>query len=210
MRVRIPAMFQGIQLRFMLLFFCTFAFGCGEEPKGPRLSREPVSVRGWVGELDAGHDLFSTLEPNTANAMRKATLLGQATISVENSPFSSGGIGENGSFIILDVPPGNVTIVFQVPGIDESKLTLENLPGNSDVLLPALHVGKTTTALLHAKDAIVRVPSDEKKRRPLPNVNVKASGQPIPAFAVPMEELEDRREYPEPPNGLPKVLGIVR
>src|SRR6476659_7816647 len=85
--------------------------GCGKpQSKYAVVSKEPVSVRGWVLDVEGsgGGDNapFRTVETEAA---RKMQLFQSMNIWVEGAPYISGGLAENGSFILLDVPPGNVT-----------------------------------------------------------------------------------------------------
>src|SRR5712691_7349678 len=110
---------------------------CGpSEPVGPLLSKEPISVRGWIVDVEgAASSSYQTVE---TEAFRKSQLFQTMNVWVDNAPFVSGGVAETGAFLLLDVPPGNVTVVFSTAGAPAAKLVLQNIPGNADVFVPAI------------------------------------------------------------------------
>ncbi|HWW61733.1 MAG TPA: hypothetical protein VN181_10235, partial [Thermoanaerobaculia bacterium] len=79
--------------------FLALSCGGGEAP-GSRVAREPVSVRGWIADVKGSTRAES---PEIAIALRQQ-MFAATTVWVENAPYASGGVAENGSFIILDVP----------------------------------------------------------------------------------------------------------
>src|ERR1043165_5328907 len=107
--------------------------GCGgEKPNTPQVSKDPISVRGWLLDVEGSASPIRTAETEAA---RKAHLFQATYVEVVNAPYVSGGIAENGSFLLLDVPPGKVTIVFSAPGAQSAKLEIDNVPGNADIFL---------------------------------------------------------------------------
>jgi hypothetical protein len=171
------------------------------------LSKEPLSVRGWIAEVDnAGPgDRFRTVE--TENARRAAAF--QATnIWVDNAPYASGGVAENGAFILLDVPPGNPKIGLQVPNMPQVALPLENVPGNADVFVPGLIVKAGGVTVENPKAIQVRVAAKVSKPEPS-GVTARVAGVTVPVTRVPINSLIDRHDYPTPPgNAAP--LATVR
>src|SRR5207244_1505320 len=119
----------------LTLILLTLA-ACRPEPGTPVVSKEPISVRGWIGDIERPESAtFKTVETEAA---RKAQLFQSTNIWMDQAPYVSGGVAETGAFILLDVPPGNSTIEFAPPGGPISRLRMENVPGNADVFLPGL------------------------------------------------------------------------
>ena len=162
------------------------------------LSREPISVRGWIADVETpSNGTFHTVETEAA---RRAHLFQSANIWVENNPYVSGGIAESGAFLLLDVPPGNVTITISAPGAPASHLVLQNVPGNADVLIPALLLKVNGVDLLQPDAIRVRLGAKIAKAHPTGRTAIVA-GKPVPILEVPIGELVDRRDYPNPPAG---------
>jgi hypothetical protein len=163
------------------------------------LSMQPISVRGWIADVETpSNDAFRTIETEAA---RRAQIFQSTNIWVDNAPYVSGGVAENGSFILLDVPPGNVTIIFSAPGAPASHLVLQNVPGNADVLVPALLLKANGVDLPHPDQVRVRLGAKIAKPRPTGR-NAIVAGKPVPILEVPIGELVDRRDYPNPPGTL--------
>src|SRR2546423_1768596 len=134
-------------MKRLALFFALSALACGgAEPGGPTLSKEPISVRGWILDVDSGSapTSFKTVETEMA---RKASIFAQANVYVENAPYVSGGVDEHGAFVLLDVPPGKSEIVFSAPGAPNARLLLDKVPGNADVVIPGLVLKPNGVAL---------------------------------------------------------------
>jgi hypothetical protein len=175
---------------------------CGGESKetgGPRMSRQPVSVRGWIADVEgaAATNTFRTVETESS---RRIQLFQNTSVWVENAPFVSGGVAETGAFIVLDVPPGNVTISFNAPGAETARLVLQNIPGNADVFIPGLILTKNGTSVEDPKGIRVRLASKVAKTTPT-NLTATVAGAPVPVVEVPLGAMEDRRNYPDPPVG---------
>ncbi len=169
------------------------------------LSKEPLSVRGWIADVDSGDaPTFRTVETESA---RRIQIFQSTNVWIDNAPFVSGGIAENGAFVLLDVPPGNVAIRFAAPGIPHTTLVLEAIPGNADVLIPSL-VLSAKGALAGRPDAIrIRVPAKVTKPRTTAQI-ARVAGQNVPIQEVPARAMTDRRDYPIPPGFKP--VAVVR
>jgi len=172
---------------------------CGPAKKVPQVSNDPVSVRGWIVDLEGAAESgnFRTVETEAARKMR----LYQSTyVEVENAPYVSGGVAETtGAFLLLDVPPGNVTITFTVPGAATSKLVMQGIPGNADVYLPALLLKKDGVAFTEPEKVQVRVAASISKP-PADGAVAVINGLKVPVMATPIGQLTERHDYPTPPT----------
>ena len=172
-----------------------FVIGCGGgSEKGPGgISREPVSVRGWIVDVERPGEPgnFKTVETEAA---RRIEMFQQTSVWIDGAPFVSGGVGETGSFVLLDVPPGDVTISFSAPGVQNCKLVLKNAPGNSDIFIPGLLLTTTNAKLTQPEDVKVRVAGTQN--RPTGRT-ASVAGQNIPVTEVPLNAMMDRRDYPD-------------
>src|SRR5207253_6240693 len=192
--------------RAAVVLMILFAACGGSEPNTPRVSKEPISVRGWIVDVEGSpHASVQTVE---TDSVRRLELFQSTTVWVDNAPYVSGGVGPNGSFLLLDVPPGDVTITFTAPGAPAAKLKLQKIPGNADVFVPAILLKKDSVALLDPKSLKVRVAM--KIDRPAPNgVTTVVAGFPVPVMNTPIAQMNDRHDYPNPPNA-PTPLATVR
>jgi len=187
------------KLRLLITLTLVIAACGGSDPNGPRVSKEPISVRGWIVDV-AGSPKASFQTPET-EVVRRTQLFQSIGVWVDNAPFVSGGIAENGSFILLDVPPGNTTITFTPPGAAGARLILENIPGNADVLIPAMLLKGDTVALLDPRNVKVRLVA--RVDRPTPaGVTARVAGLAVPVLNMPIAAMTDRHDYPNPPAGL--------
>jgi len=166
--------------------------------EGPIMSRTPVSVRGWLQDIEmpAKEGSFKVRDAGT-ETVRKVELFKQTTLYVENAPFVSGAFGENGAFILLDVPPGDITISFQRPGVPDVKLTLQHVPASADVLLPGLIIRNGAIDLLDPGKVEARLASTTGTARSL-NSSIIVAGHKVPLREVPLNDMMGRREYPTP------------
>ncbi|HXH39461.1 MAG TPA: hypothetical protein VNN08_12600, partial [Thermoanaerobaculia bacterium] len=139
---------------------------------------------------------------------RKQELFRGTNVWIENAPYVSGGVAETGSFLLLDVPPGNVTITFSAPGVPASRLVLGQIPGNADVLVPAIMLKRDTVALLDPNSVKVRLAAAVDKAVPTGAFAVVA-GQRVPVTRTPIKEMIDRLDYPNPPASQ-KPLATVK
>jgi hypothetical protein len=125
---------------------------------------------------------------------------------VEGAPYISGGIAENGSFILLDVPPGNVTIEFSAPPtVPVAKLVLNNIPGNADVLVPGVVLMRNGGVTFADPKAIeVRTAAKIDKPRTT-SMKATVAGIQIPVIETPLAQMIGRRDWPQPPTSAAPV-----
>lgn len=180
---------------------------CGpSEPRNPVLSKEPISVRGWIVDVEGGANAaYQTVE---TEAYRKSQLFQTMNVWVDNAPYVSGGVAETGAFLLLDVPPGSVTIVFSAPGAPEARLVLENIPGNADVFVPEILLRRSSVALLDPKRVMVRVAASVDHAKPT-GTTAHVAGLAVPIMTTPTREMSDRHDYPVRPAAA-RPLGVVR
>ena len=176
------------------------------EPGNPVLSKEPISVRGWIVDVEGGANAaYQTVE---TEAYRKSQMFQTMNIWVDNAPYVSGGVAETGAFLLLDVPPGKVTIIFSTPGAPESRLVLENIPGNADVFVPEVLLRPKSVALLDPKRVTVRVAATVDHAKPT-GATAHVAGLAVPIMTTPTREMSDRHDYPVRPAAA-RPLGVVR
>ena len=195
-------------MRFRLLPLVLLAFAaCVDKPSNQLpLSKEPISVRGWVSDVE-GSPTVPLRTPET-EAVRKIQLFQSTDVEVDNAPYVSGGVAENGSFVLLDVPPGTVTLTFHAPGAPGARLVLQNVPGSADVFIPAILLKKNGgVALLDPKRIRVRVADKIDKPHPS-GKSALINGANFPVTVVPINDMVDRRDWPNPPGARP--LATVR
>jgi len=183
--------------RFILILaLLAAACGGGTEPAGPHVARDPISVRGWIVDVDTGpNNAYHTIETEAA---RKQNLFRGTNVWIENAPYVSGGVAETGAFLLLDVPPGNVTITFSAPGAPAARLVLGNIPGNADVFVPAMMLKRDGVALLDPASVKVRLADNVVKATPT-GAFATVAGQRIPVMRTPINQMIDRLDYPNPP-----------
>lgn len=180
------------RLALALLLF-TACNGAEKDSSIYDLSRNPTSVRGWIVDV-AGAKRGETMEMEIA---RRTELFAASSVWVENAQYASGGIAENGAFIVLDVPPLNAIIGFNAPGAETAQLVLKDVPPNADVFIPDLVLEKGGAKVLDPKKIVIRVPEDVAKPQPT-GKNATVAGYTVPIIATPLGQLADRREYPNP------------
>ncbi|HEY5610997.1 MAG TPA: hypothetical protein VIL97_07310, partial [Thermoanaerobaculia bacterium] len=152
-----------------MLLLLTIACGGENVSSSTPLSKTPVSIRGWIAEIVPPSEIEQSIDP-TMRAQQQLELLRETNMSVENVPYASGGLGETGSFVILDAPPGRVVVIFLVPGSTrESRLVLENIPPHADVLIPGIVLHPDRVELPDPGAARVRLASGAKERREVPS-----------------------------------------
>ena len=190
-------------MKRIALLLALAVIACRGEKDSPfALSREPVSVRGWVEDVEgAQRKQIPDLE-----IARRTEQFVNTSVWVEGSQYASGGVAENGSFIVLDVPPNNATLGFQAPGADGAQLVLQNVPGTADVLIPGILLRSGGVRIVDPKAIKVRVPSNENEAKPTGQFAIVA-GHKVPVIATPFRELFDRRDYPDP-GGLRPVATV--
>jgi hypothetical protein len=173
------------------------AIGCATEEAGPEVSRSPASIRGWVGDIELPpNETYRLMEQTTGINALKLQILQDTTLSVAGTQVASGGMAENGSFIILDVAPGTVTIIFSAPGLPENMLKIDGVPGNADILLPAVEL-TMSGAKVDPKKVVARIPEERGTTTPVPPP-ISVMGVQVPVQVVSLNALVDRRDYPEP------------
>lgn len=184
--------------RLLLTVAIVLAAACSRESDSPYNIDDPVSVRGWITDV-AGARRAETIEMELA---RRSQLFLSSSVWVENFQYASGGIAENGAFVVLDVPPHSSTIGFNAPGAETAKIVLQNVPGNADVLIPNVILEPNGAKVLDPQAIQVRVPGSVDKPRPTGRTATIA-GYQVPIFETPLSQLVDRRDYPEPPGFRP-------
>jgi hypothetical protein len=133
---------------------------------------------------------------------RRTQLFLSSSVWVENTQFASGGIAENGAFVVLDVPPNNATLGFNAPGAETAKIVLEGVPGNADVLIPDVILQPNGATVWDPKQILIRVPADVDTARDS-GKTAKVAGYTVRIIDTPYSELMNRREYPTPPGFRP-------
>lgn len=170
---------------------------CGGEktsdPSVYTLARNPISVRGWILDVKgAQHEQIADME-----IARRTQLFQSTTVWVENTEFASGGVAENGAFIVLDVPPNKAVLGFNAPGAETAHIALEGVPGTADVLIPDLILEPNGATVLDPKKILIRLPAEVDKATPS-GKTAKVGGYTVPIMNTPLREMIDRREYPNP------------
>lgn len=176
-----------MRLRFLLPILLLVA--CG----GERINNGPLSVRGWVTDV-AGAKTAETYEQEIA---RRTSIFAATSLWVENADWASGGIAENGAFVVLDVPPGSPIIGFNAPGAETARIVMEDIPGGADVFIPNVVLQNGGATVLDPKALLVRVPGDVKQARPNGQI-AKIAGYPVRVIETPMAQMQNRRDYPDP------------
>ena len=172
---------------------------CGKQDHSmSSLSSEPVSVRGWILDVK-GAQRAETFEMELA---RRTQLFQSTSLWVENSEYASGGIAENGSFIILDVPPVNATIGVNAPGAETAKIILQNVPGTADVFIPDVILENGGATVLDPTKILVRLPGNVDKPTRTDKTAIVA-GHAGPVIETPLGQMMDRRDYPQVPGFRP-------
>lgn len=196
--------------RLLILLLLLIGCACaGEKPASNDrpLSREPVSVRGWIAEVEgSGSGDFKTVETEAA---RRLQLFQGTNVYVENAQYVSGGVAETGAFMLLDVPPGDSTITFQTPVIETVKLELKNIPGNADVVIPGLMLNRNGATLAEPEKVFVRIAASVKTPRKTSRTAIVA-GQTVPIIETPLNDMSDRRDYPNAPGTVPVPVATVK
>ncbi|MBW3671353.1 MAG: hypothetical protein KY432_06735 [Acidobacteria bacterium] len=164
------------------LLFCSEPSPRGDLPEGP------VSIRGWVSRVDGVPNYGQDGNFYDLNAY------------VEGIERVSGGVQDNGAFIVLGVPPGQATIVFQAPGIEDAAIHFKGLPPRADVLLPGIVLTPAGASISNPEAAKVRIPRGRQGEIEQIESTTTANGVTLPTYLVPTKKLGDRLNYPEPPT----------
>ena len=194
-------------MRHFALTAALLAVACwGPEPGTPVVSKDPISVRGWILDVDSGES--ATYKMVETEAARKAALFQGTNIWVDKAPYVSGGVAQTGAFLLLDVPPGAPIIELTPPNGPTARLSMQNIPGNADVYLPALILRKDTIVLADPAAVKVRLAAHVAKEAPS-GAFATIGGQRIPILNTPIAEMTDRHDYPTPPSA-PAPLATVK
>lgn len=197
-------MFRKVMLLLPLLLLAASCAVPEDDGTGP--GKTPVSVRGWIADIQLPPQEVMKVSDPARERQRMHQFLSETNIYVLNMPFVSGSIAETGAFIMLDVPPGDVTLRFQPPGLPEAQLVIKNLPGNADVMLAGLKIDGEKVSLINPSKSVARIPIEEDVRRKLDSV-VYVGDQSIEVWEVPYNDLVDRREFPTGEEKLPGEMG---
>ena len=189
------------KLRPLLLLILTIA--CAGDPNAPQVSKEPVSVRGWILDV-SGAPRSASSEMDSARRMQ---LFQSTNVWIDDAPYVSGGVAENGAFLLLDVPPGNITISFSAPGAPNAKLVLKNIPGNADVFVPSVLLKPDGVALLDPQAVKVRMAAKVDKPTPT-SLTSTVAGLTVPVMNTPIAQMVDRHDYPVLPAGFRPVATV--
>jgi hypothetical protein len=195
--------------RLLLAALPLLAAACwGPEPGTPVVSKEPISVRGWILDVESGAE-STTYKTVETEAARKAVMFQQMGIWVENAPYVSGGVAPTGAFLMLDVPPGTAVIELTPPGGVTARLRMENIPGNADVFLPNLVLRKDQIIVTDPNAVRVRMAARVPKAAPSGQF-ATIGGHRVPVINTPIAEMTDRHDYPDAPSGGPAPLATVK
>jgi hypothetical protein len=187
-------------MRRLLVPLLLLAFvACGGSEVGSfRPPSEPVSVRGWILDVK-GAQRGETIEMEMA---RRGQLFLSSSVWVENGDYASGGIAENGAFVILDVPPGNPVVGFNAPGAETAKVVMQNVPPLADVFIPDLILENGGATVFDPKKIVVRLAGNVAKPTPT-GKTATVAGYTVPVIEVPTNQMIDRRDYPDVPGFRP-------
>lgn len=170
------------------------ALACGKTDPVYEISKNPVSVRGWVVDVK-GAERAEAAEVEIA---RRSQLFEATSLWIEESKYASGGIAGNGAFVILDVPPGKATIGFNAPGAETAQLVLEQIPTGADVFIPDIILEPGGATVGDSSKILVRVagPGVDQPRRT--GQTAVVAGHRVPVVEVPVRQMTDRRDFPNP------------
>lgn len=175
------------------LLLLAAACGGGETDTPFTMSRQPVSVRGWILDVKGA----ARAETPEMEIARRTELFSAASVWVENTQYASGGIAENGAFVVLDVPPQNAIIGFNAPGAENAQLVLKDIPGSADIFIPDLILQPGGATVLDPKKIVVRVAGNVDKVTPTGRY-ASVAGYRVPIVEAPLRQFADRRDYPNP------------
>ncbi|HEV2720330.1 MAG TPA: hypothetical protein VG323_09965 [Thermoanaerobaculia bacterium] len=191
-------------MKFLLAALALLA-ACGPTPNTPRVSKDPVSIRGWLYDVEGGPSApFRTAETEAA---RKQHLFQATYVEVVNAPYVSGGIAENGAFLLLDVPPGKVTVIFSAPGAPAAKMEMDNVPGNADIFVPGVVLKPNGVGFTDPSAVKVRMAARVDKPR-ASAMSATIAGLRVPVTDTPIAQMADRHDYPIPPTTLVPIAKV--
>lgn len=181
--------------RRLLILALFLGAACNEAPNAAQqISKYPVSVRGWIHDVKGAQ----TQQSAELEIARRTELFATAAVWVEDTQYASGGIQENGAFIILDVPPHNATIGFQATGADQAQLVLEGVPPSADVFIPDVILEPGGATVRDPKAILIRVPDTTVRTRTPSGKTAKVAGYTVPITLAPLAEMNNRRDFPDP------------
>jgi len=125
---------------------------------------------------------------------------------VDNAPYVSGGVAETGAFLLLDVPPGNITVVFSTAGARPRSSfcrTSREMPMSSCLRFCC---AVDSVALLDPRSVKVRLAGTVDHATPT-GATARVAGAAVPIMTTPIREMSDRHDYPVRPAGA-RPLGI--
>jgi hypothetical protein len=183
-------------LRRTLILALFLLTACGEDRF--KIARGPTSVRGWILDVK-GAQRGETIEMELA---RRAELFASTSVWVENIEYASGGIAENGAFVVLDVPPQLAIIGFNAPGAEAARVELRDVPPNADVIIPNLILQPGGATVLDPSKIVVRIAGSVSKPTPT-GKTATVAGYTVPIVETPVTQLVDRRDYPAVPGVRP-------
>ena len=187
-------------MRASILILTLLITACGPSEPRSAISKNPLSVRGWVVDVK-GAVRGETPEIELG---RRAALFQSISLWVENAEYASGGIAQNGAFVILDVPPEKAIIAFNAPGAETAQLILENVPNGADVFIPDVVLEPGGATVVDPAKILVRVPADVRQPT-LTDQSASIGGYPVRVTQVPLSQMGDRREFPNPGGFRPVV-----
>ena len=179
--------------RTLIALAILLAIGCGDSDPVYQISRNPVSVRGWVTDVKGAQ----RADAPEAEIARRAQLFESTSLWIEESQYASGGMAGNGAFVILDVPPGKATIGFNAPGAETAQLVMENVPPGADVFIPDVILEPGGATVADPKKMVVRLSATVDQPRPT-GQTARIAGHSVPVYEVPVRQMTDRRDFPNP------------
>jgi hypothetical protein len=181
-------------MRSAILLLMTLLISCSpSEGSRSSVSRHPLSVRGWVVDVKGA----TRGETHEMELMRRTVLFQSTSIWVEDAPYVSGAFAQNGSFVLLDVPHEKAILAFNAPGAETAQLVLENVPPGADVFIPDIVLENGGATVLDPSKIMIRVPAGG--RQPLaPGHTARIGEYSVPAVEVPLSQMGDRRDFPDP------------
>ena len=182
--------------RFVPILALLLLPACSGEKKADSIylmSRSPTRVRGWIFD-GKGAQKAEAMEMEIA---RRTQLFQSTSVWVEDAQFASGGIAENGAFIVLDVPPLSATLGFNAPTAETARIVMKDVPPSADVFLPDVVLEPGGATFLDPSRLMVRLPASVSKPTPTGR-HATINGHKVPIVETPVAQMVDRRDYPNP------------
>ncbi|HUP66240.1 MAG TPA: hypothetical protein VM557_13265 [Thermoanaerobaculia bacterium] len=166
------------------------------------MKKNPISIRGWIAGIDTGApppgDVFAVTSTDLKISPYQSQLFQETNLSIEGVVYASGGVSDNGSFVVLDSPPGDVVLNFQAPGISLVQLRMSGIPPSADVLIPAIQVHPDRIEILDPKSIAIRVPAPAGGERKRLDEKAIVGEHQVEVWQVPLRDMMDRRDWPVP------------